>query len=157
MLQSFHHFPFYSYCYSNYQNSNSCYSILLLKVIAISFPLLFSIAFKIAIVGIAITIWRAIEKSSHESMYKEVQLLLLQSWKSANLMSNGERNESFDRVPKIILYFGGTNNIFSHCILYLTSNSLGLYLRLMWERIRSYSNLEETCGTISFRDLYYCL
>jgi hypothetical protein len=55
--------------------------------IAINFPLLFAIA--IAIVRSAITIWRAIQKRSHEPIYKpdtkneaktlRAQLLLLQS------------------------------------------------------------------------------
>ena len=68
---SLHYFPFYSYldCYS---------SFLLLKAIAISFPLLFAIAIKIeksdnyrdSIIGKAINIWRAIQKRSYEPIYK---------------------------------------------------------------------------------------
>ena len=63
----------------NYHDTNICRSFSLLEAIAISFPLNFSITFKIekeattiaiVIVGRAITIRRAIQKRSHESIKK---------------------------------------------------------------------------------------
>jgi hypothetical protein len=44
----------------------------------------------------------------------EQQLLLSQSWKSDDKIGS---NDQFERVPKIISYFGGTNNIFVNCIV----------------------------------------
>ena len=67
-------FPFLN---QNFQNSK--FVARLLKAIGLSFPLLFAFAFKIekketalaiAIVGRAITIQRAIQERSHESMFK---------------------------------------------------------------------------------------
>ena len=49
-------------------NSDSCRSFSLLKAIAIRHPLLFANAFKG--VGRVITIWEAIQKKSHEPIYK---------------------------------------------------------------------------------------
>jgi hypothetical protein len=65
---------------SNYRDSNSCCSFSLLKAIAKKLLLLFANAFKsvkerqlllsVAIVGRVITIWEAIQKRSHEPIYK---------------------------------------------------------------------------------------
>ena len=64
-------FP-YSYCSSKYRNSDSCRSFSLLKAISKSIPLLFATAFKIEKEQQlkAITIRRAIQKGTHELMYK---------------------------------------------------------------------------------------
>ena len=40
------------------------------------------------------------------------QILLSHSWKNNNLLAAIEKNGHFDRVPKSIMHFGGTNNIF---------------------------------------------
>ena len=59
---------------SNYRDSDSFRSFSLLKAIAIRLPLLFANArvktIAVAIVGKAITIWEAIQKRSHEPIYK---------------------------------------------------------------------------------------
>ena len=52
-------------------------------------------------VGSAITKWGATEK---------IKKLLSQNWK----------NEHFDRIPKIISHFEGTNNIIIYLVFYLT-------------------------------------
>jgi hypothetical protein len=107
-------FP-YSYCSSNYWNSNSCRSFTLLKALAKSNGNLFAIAFKSDnfrerepsnkkqrtntkkdTKRIKSDLQRAIEKSP---------ILLSQYWKFELLDST-----------IIISYFGGSNNIFADCI-----------------------------------------
>ena len=74
---SFLYFPIYCYCSFNYCHSNSCHSFSLLEAIPISFPLIFTIAFKIEksnnnhyCDSWKSDIPRANQKRSHEPIYK---------------------------------------------------------------------------------------
>ena len=100
----------------------------------------------VAIFGRAITIWEAIQKRSHEPIYKTNKKNWSKEIKSDNFCYRKvgraitkwwaiEKspiliNYQFERVTKIILHFDGSNNIFADCTLQVSINVIILFVAI---------------------------
>ena len=127
MLPSNHSFFYLILGLSNHSMSNMAivilldFSLMLLCLLSLQFSIfqLLQEQYVVgsAIIGRAITIWEAIQKRIHEPIYKMDTKNEAKRLKATAFAIDIAycKNYPFDRVPKIILYFGGNIIFFADC------------------------------------------